>query len=200
MVHKNLTSRYSRGSTWILVLYLSVMISGCTFRPAEISPEEALLNVKSTFASFTVEFEKLIIDGDDITKGIKETTNLKGNEMVTKDVVEEGKENPEVIATEETKDEKIPEEIKQDPKEEPKVEEPKVEPTKVEEASKEEKETPAEIPEVPVRTLAELMGDVSNIKVDELEETDLEIVYESVTGVVELIETMVKDQVKTELE
>ena len=166
----------------------------------EISPEEALLNVKSTFASFTVEFEKLIIDGDDITKGIKETTNLKGNEMVTKDVVEEGKENPEVIATEETKDEKIPEEIKQDPKEEPKVEEPKVEPTKVEEASKEEKETPAEIPEVPVRTLAELMGDVSNIKVDELEETDLEIVYESVTGVVELIETMVKDQVKTELE
>lgn len=41
MVHKNLTYCYSRGSTWILVIYLSAMISGCTFRPAEISPEEA---------------------------------------------------------------------------------------------------------------------------------------------------------------
>ena len=32
---------YSRGATLILVAYLSIMISGCAFRPAELSPEEA---------------------------------------------------------------------------------------------------------------------------------------------------------------
>ena len=32
---------YSRGSTWILVIYLSIMVSGCATRPAELSPEAA---------------------------------------------------------------------------------------------------------------------------------------------------------------
>ena len=33
--------RYLKGANWLLVVYLVVMVSGCTFRPAEITPEEA---------------------------------------------------------------------------------------------------------------------------------------------------------------
>lgn len=32
---------YSRSATWLLVGYLSIFLSGCTFRPAELTPEEA---------------------------------------------------------------------------------------------------------------------------------------------------------------
>ncbi|NQV41658.1 MAG: hypothetical protein HQ506_04810 [Candidatus Marinimicrobia bacterium] len=34
-------NRYSRGATWLLVIYLSVIVSGCANRPAEITPEQA---------------------------------------------------------------------------------------------------------------------------------------------------------------
>jgi len=33
--------KFSRGASWLLIIYLSVMVSGCTFRPTVISPEEA---------------------------------------------------------------------------------------------------------------------------------------------------------------
>ncbi len=33
--------RSSRGVTWLLVFYLSFVVSGCSFRPAELTPEEA---------------------------------------------------------------------------------------------------------------------------------------------------------------
>lgn len=168
----------------------------------DVSPEEALLNVKSTFSSFVTEFERLVMEDEDCTTKGTDEVNLKGNEMVKKDTdstnVEDTKEEKveEVIATEETKDEIIPEDTtKQETTETVKVEEP----TKVEETTEVKEETPAEIPEVPKRTLAELMAEVSEIKVDELEETDLGVVYESATGVVELIEAMVRDQIKEEL-
>ncbi len=34
-------NHFSRGASWLLIIYLSLMISGCSFRPAEIAPEEA---------------------------------------------------------------------------------------------------------------------------------------------------------------
>lgn len=34
-------NRFSRGSNWLLIFYLSLVLSGCSFRPAELSPEEA---------------------------------------------------------------------------------------------------------------------------------------------------------------
>lgn len=36
-----LINRVTRGSTWILVIYLSVIISGCTTRPKELPPDQA---------------------------------------------------------------------------------------------------------------------------------------------------------------
>ena len=32
---------YPRAASWILVIYLAVMVSGCSFRPTELPPEEA---------------------------------------------------------------------------------------------------------------------------------------------------------------
>lgn len=37
----SLQSQLSRSATWILVIYLSLVIPGCSFRPTELSPEEA---------------------------------------------------------------------------------------------------------------------------------------------------------------
>ena len=34
-------NRFSRGASWLLIIYLSLVMTGCSFRPAEISPEEA---------------------------------------------------------------------------------------------------------------------------------------------------------------
>ncbi len=34
-------NRFSRGSSWLLIIYLSVVISGCANRPAELAPEQA---------------------------------------------------------------------------------------------------------------------------------------------------------------
>lgn len=34
-------NRYSRGASWLLIIYLSVVVSGCAYRPAELTPEEA---------------------------------------------------------------------------------------------------------------------------------------------------------------
>lgn len=41
MKDSRVTQRYTRASTWILVIYLSFALTGCTFRPAEITPEQA---------------------------------------------------------------------------------------------------------------------------------------------------------------
>jgi len=32
---------FSRGATWLLVIYLSLVMTGCSFRPTELTPEEA---------------------------------------------------------------------------------------------------------------------------------------------------------------
>jgi len=37
------STHFSRGASWILIIYLSLVIPGCSFRPAELSPEEARL-------------------------------------------------------------------------------------------------------------------------------------------------------------
>ena len=34
-------NRYSRGASWLLIIYLSIIISGCAYRPAELTPEQA---------------------------------------------------------------------------------------------------------------------------------------------------------------
>ncbi|MCF7824033.1 MAG: hypothetical protein K9N35_07650 [Candidatus Marinimicrobia bacterium] len=41
MVHINVFNRFTRGASWILILYLSFALSGCSFRPDVLSPEEA---------------------------------------------------------------------------------------------------------------------------------------------------------------
>lgn len=40
-MQKSLKYGYSRGATWLLVIYLSVMVSGCATRPDALPPEEA---------------------------------------------------------------------------------------------------------------------------------------------------------------
>lgn len=37
----SVVNRYSRGASWLLIIYLSVAISGCANRPAELAPEQA---------------------------------------------------------------------------------------------------------------------------------------------------------------
>ncbi len=34
-------NRFSRGASWILIIYLSFMMSGCSYRPTELTPEQA---------------------------------------------------------------------------------------------------------------------------------------------------------------
>ncbi|MBT3227958.1 MAG: hypothetical protein HOD43_04250 [Candidatus Marinimicrobia bacterium] len=34
-------NRFSRGASWLLIFYLSFVISGCAYRPAELTPEQA---------------------------------------------------------------------------------------------------------------------------------------------------------------
>lgn len=41
MVQINQLDRYSRGASWLLIIYLSFFLSGCSFRPDVLSPEEA---------------------------------------------------------------------------------------------------------------------------------------------------------------
>ena len=43
MENSKIMSRYTRSATWLLVIYLSFALSGCSFRPAELTPEEARL-------------------------------------------------------------------------------------------------------------------------------------------------------------
>ena len=43
MISNTVVSKYTRASTWVLVIYLSLALSGCSFRPAELTPEEARL-------------------------------------------------------------------------------------------------------------------------------------------------------------
>jgi len=41
MTQKTTMNRYTRGASWMLIVYLSIMISGCTSRPEVLSPEAA---------------------------------------------------------------------------------------------------------------------------------------------------------------
>jgi len=150
----------------------------------ELSGEEVILNIKTAFSDFLKDQEKLLDIGVS-NKSIDE--HLKGQTVIIKDATLE--EKVEAPATEETKVEIKPEDtlVPVAPT-----------PTTVEETPKVEN-TPAEIPKVPERTLADLLVDVSSIKVSELEEAELEAVYESIMGVVESIEAMVVDQIKEEL-
>jgi len=226
---KDLTYDDTKNSDWMknreFSLYLDSLLitiedNWYTQKWDELSSEDALSNIKKAFEDFLEDQKKLlglesdspsdIVSVDDgfpletLATGRqgKSSSNLKGNEMVTKDVVEgsqpEDGKKEEVVVEDKTKEEIIPEETqKQDPpKEDPS---PKAQPEISDVTKVEEKETPAEIPEAPVRTLSELMEDISGLDVAKLEESELETVYESVTGVAELIEAMVEDQIKEEL-
>lgn len=115
------------------------------------------------------------------TKGL-DTMQEKGK-VTTKDT-----EVVEPVLTEETKVETTPEEIQVPATPAPlAVDAPEV------------TQVPAEIPKVEVRTLNDLLSDVSKIKVDELEEAELETVYEALASVTELIESMVVNQIKAEM-
>lgn len=35
------TNRFSRGASWLLIIYLSFIMSGCSYRPTELTPEQA---------------------------------------------------------------------------------------------------------------------------------------------------------------
>lgn len=56
----SMISRITRGSTWLLVIYLSLVISGCTYRPAELSPEEARILQTREFNGSPEEVAKAI--------------------------------------------------------------------------------------------------------------------------------------------
>jgi hypothetical protein len=49
---------FSRGSTWLLIIYLSVIISGCANRPAELTPEQARVLQTRDFNGSTKEVAK----------------------------------------------------------------------------------------------------------------------------------------------
>lgn len=54
------TNRFSRGSTWLLVIYLSLVMTGCSFRPAELSPEEARILQTRDFNGTPEEVAKAV--------------------------------------------------------------------------------------------------------------------------------------------
>ena len=59
-MNNSLTSRYSRGATWLLVVYLSFALSGCSFRPTELAPEEARVLQTRDFNGSPEEVAKAI--------------------------------------------------------------------------------------------------------------------------------------------
>ncbi|NQV16237.1 hypothetical protein HQ531_12320 [bacterium] len=52
---------YLRASNWVLIIYLSVMISGCAMRPDEISPEAARILQTREFSGTPEEVAKAAI-------------------------------------------------------------------------------------------------------------------------------------------
>ncbi len=59
-MNNSIKNRYSRSASWILVIYLSFMVSGCSFRPAEISPEEARVLQTRVFSGTPEEVAKAV--------------------------------------------------------------------------------------------------------------------------------------------
>jgi len=53
-------NRFSRGSSWLLIIYLSVIISGCANRPAELPPEQARVLQTRNFNGSPGEVAKAI--------------------------------------------------------------------------------------------------------------------------------------------
>ncbi len=56
----SLKNHYSHGASWVLVIYLSFMVSGCSIRPAEISPEEARILQTRMFSGSPEEVAKAV--------------------------------------------------------------------------------------------------------------------------------------------
>lgn len=53
-------SRYTGAANWLLIIYLSIMVTGCSFRPAELSPEEARLLQTRDFNGSPEEVAKAV--------------------------------------------------------------------------------------------------------------------------------------------
>jgi len=53
-------NRFSRGASWLLIIYLSLVMTGCSFRPAEISPEEARILQTRDFNGTPEEVAKAV--------------------------------------------------------------------------------------------------------------------------------------------
>ncbi len=60
-MHDLINKYYPRGASWLLVIYLSVMVSGCSFRPAEISPEEARMLQTREFSGSPEEIARAAV-------------------------------------------------------------------------------------------------------------------------------------------
>lgn len=61
-MHKSIVQRYAHGANWLLIFYLSFMISGCSYRPAELSPEEARILQTRDFNGSTEEVAKAVTE------------------------------------------------------------------------------------------------------------------------------------------
>jgi len=53
-------NRFSRGASWLLVFYLSLVMTGCSFRPAELTPEEARVLQTQDFNGTPEEVAKAV--------------------------------------------------------------------------------------------------------------------------------------------
>jgi len=53
-------NRFSRVASWLLIIYLSLVMTGCSFRPAEISPEEARILQTRDFNGTPEEVAKAV--------------------------------------------------------------------------------------------------------------------------------------------
>ena len=167
----------------------------------DVSPEEALLNIKGTFDGFLKDYETVQdIDSTKLKGDETSDKNLKGNEMVKKEVEDTPatevvtEEETPVVATEAT--EEIPTETKDEivPEETPI---PVVNVAPKEEAQPKE-ETPAEVP-VPERTLADLSEEASKLDVSAMSDDEVESIYESFRTVTDEIERLVEEQIKEQL-
>jgi len=59
-MNHSIKTRYSYGASWVLVIYLSFMVSGCSSRPAEIAPEEARVLQTRVFSASPEEVAKAV--------------------------------------------------------------------------------------------------------------------------------------------
>lgn len=60
LMNHQISNRYSRGASWLLIFYLSFVISGCSFRPAELAPQEARVLQTRDFSGSPEEVAKAV--------------------------------------------------------------------------------------------------------------------------------------------